>query len=135
MRPWRVLRLMRSLAYSPASTNSTQLARTASLSPAFTSNAFSHAFGTRFSRFAYSADGSMSPTSTFTQTPTVTATPTQAAAHIQLALFINQARQNGDGTLSSVISALVTDTNGAVVNDGIRIDFSLSSPVVAGVSE
>ncbi len=53
MRPWRVLRLIRSLAYSPASTNSTQLARTASLSPAFTSNAFSHAFGTRFSRLAY----------------------------------------------------------------------------------
>ena len=43
---------MRSVAYSPASTNSTHEARTASLSAAFTSNAFSHALGTRCSRSA-----------------------------------------------------------------------------------
>ncbi len=85
------------------------------------------------------------PTSTPTATPTVTQTPTQtptstpAAAHIQLAVFVNQASNNNDGTLSSVISALVTDATGAVVGDGVPVQFSLvpvgPTPVVpAGVS-
>ncbi len=51
-RPCRSDREIRSVAYSPASTNSTQLARTASLSDAFTSNALSHAGGTRRRRSA-----------------------------------------------------------------------------------
>ena len=41
---------------------------------------------------------------------------------------------NGDGTLSSVIGALVTDANGAVVGNGIPVQFSLVAPVLAGVS-
>ena len=45
-------REMRSVAYKPASTNSTHDARTGSLSEALTSNAFSQARGTRFSRSA-----------------------------------------------------------------------------------
>src|SRR5262245_4124642 len=45
-------REMRSPAYSPASTNSAHDARTASLSLGLTSNAFSHARGTRLSRSA-----------------------------------------------------------------------------------
>jgi hypothetical protein len=78
------------------------------------------------------------PTSTFTPTatPTITPTPTPAAAHIQVALFVNQASNNGDGTLSAVISALVTDATGAAVGNGIPVQFSLigPTPIPAGVS-
>ena len=76
----------------------------------------------------------ITPTWTRTLTPTQTATPTPAAAHIQIALFVNQASVNGDGTLSSVISALVTDANGAVVGNGVPVQFSIVAPVPAGVS-
>ncbi|MFI5394749.1 MAG: Ig-like domain-containing protein [Candidatus Binatia bacterium] len=75
--------------------------------------------------------GPPTPTSTPTAPPTSTApptatkVPTPAPAHIQVALFVNQAGNNGDGTLSSVISALVTDINGVAVNDGIPVDFSI----------
>ena len=51
-RPNRSLRLIRSVAHNPAKTNSTHDARTASSSLAFTSNAFSHAGGTRLSNSA-----------------------------------------------------------------------------------
>jgi hypothetical protein len=74
----------------------------------------------------------LTPTSTLT--PTVTATPTPPAAHIQLALFVNQASNNNDGTFTSVISAVVTDANGAAVGDGVPVQFSLAAPVPAGVS-
>ena len=79
------------------------------------------------------ATPTFTPTSTSTSTRTATATPTPAAAHIQVALFSNQASANGDGTLSSVISALVTDSTGAVVGNGVSVQFSLLVPV-AGVS-
>jgi Bacterial Ig-like domain (group 1) len=62
---------------------------------------------------------------TNTAPPTATKVPTPAPAHIQVALFVNQAGNNGDGTLSSVISALITDINGVTVNDGIPVDFSI----------
>lgn len=79
------------------------------------------------------------PTSTPTVTPTNTPTNTPLpAAHIQIALFVNQASDNGDGTLTSVISALVTDATGAAVANGVPIQFSLVVPtpgeVPAGVS-
>ena len=45
-RPWRSVRETRSVAHRPASTNSTQAARTAAFDEAFTSNAFCHASGT-----------------------------------------------------------------------------------------
>lgn len=75
------------------------------------------------------------PTHTNTATATATATPTAtpAAAAIDVALFVNQASNNGDGTLSSVISALVTDSTGAAVHNGIPVQFSLVPPR-AGVS-
>src|SRR5262245_20856048 len=52
IRPCFCARERRSVAYNPARTNSTHDARTASLAAGFTSNAFSHAFGTRLSRSA-----------------------------------------------------------------------------------
>jgi hypothetical protein len=75
------------------------------------------------------------PTLTWTptHTPTVTATPTPGAEFIQVALFENRASDNGDGTLSSVIGALVTTGTGAAVGNGVRVDFSLVTPI-AGVS-
>ncbi|MDD1762920.1 MAG: Ig-like domain-containing protein, partial [Methanothrix sp.] len=73
------------------------------------------------------------PTITPTPTPTTTPTPTPAAAHIQVALFVNQAGNNFDGTLSSVISALVTDADGAVLANDIPVQFSLV-PAINGVS-
>jgi hypothetical protein len=74
-------------------------------------------------------------TATFTPsaTPTPTPTPTPAAAHIQIALFVNMACPNNDGTLTTVVSAVVTDATGAAVLNGIPVQFSLV-PVVTGVS-
>ncbi len=71
---------------------------------------------------------------TLTPTPTITPTATPATVHIQVALFVNQASSNGDGTLSSVVSALVTDETGAAVGNGVPVQFSLIAPVLAGVS-
>ena len=45
----------------------------------------------------------------------------------------DQASINGDGTLSTVVSALVTTATGAAVGDGAEVVFSLASPV-PGVS-
>jgi len=81
----------------------------------------------------FTSTPTFTPTLTHTPVPTVTGSPTPAAMHIQLALFVNQASSNGDGTLSSVISALVTDATGAVVGNGIPVQFNLVSPP-AGVS-
>jgi hypothetical protein len=78
----------------------------------------------------FTSTPTLTPTSTLTGTPT--ATP--AAAHIQVALFVNQASSNGDGTLSSVVSALVTDATGAAVGNGVPVQFSLAAPVPAGIS-
>jgi hypothetical protein len=79
------------------------------------------------------------PPPTVTLTPTITPTSTPAAAHIQVALFVSQASNNNDGTLTTVISALVTDANSATVANGIPVQFSVvptsPTPVVpAGVS-
>src|SRR5205807_5744287 len=52
IRPCFCDREMRSVAYSPLSTNSTHDARVAGSDELFTSNAFSHARGTRLSRSA-----------------------------------------------------------------------------------
>ena len=65
------------------------------------------------------------PTRTPTPKPTQTPTPTPAAAHIRLALFANLASPNLDGTMSGVISALVTDATGAVVGNGVVVQFSI----------
>jgi hypothetical protein len=79
------------------------------------------------------------PTFAPTFTPTVTPTPTPAAAYIQVALFVSQASNNNDGTLTTVISALVTDANNVTVANGIPVQFSIvptsPTPVVpAGVA-
>jgi hypothetical protein len=42
-----------------------------------------------------------------------------------------QSSDNGDGTLSTAVSALVTDANGAVVN-GIPVTFSVTGAVPPG---
>ena len=55
------------------------------------------------------------------------------AAFIQVDLFENNRTDNGDGTFSSVLSALVTDSSGVVVGDGVPVEFSLVNPI-SGVS-
>jgi len=55
------------------------------------------------------------------------------AAFIDVDLAENQRVDNGDGTFSSVVSALVTDANGATIADGVPVEFSLVNPV-SGVS-
>ena len=55
------------------------------------------------------------------------------AAFINVDLFENQRVDNGDGTFSSVVTALVTDANGATIADGVPVEFSLVNPV-SGVS-
>jgi len=74
------------------------------------------------------------PQPTGTSTPTVTSTATPAAAHIQVALFINQATLNNDGTLESIITAVVTDQSGAAIGNSASVQFSLLAPVPGGVS-
>src|SRR5262249_48863922 len=55
------------------------------------------------------------------------------AAFIKVDLLVNQRSDNGDGSFSSVLSALVTNSDGVVVEDGVPVQFSLVSPV-PGVS-
>jgi hypothetical protein len=55
------------------------------------------------------------------------------AAFINVDLFENQRVDNGDGTFSSVVTALVSDANGATIADGVPVEFSLVNPV-SGVS-
>src|SRR5262249_10473523 len=69
------------------------------------------------------------PTNTVAPSATLTGTPTPAAAHLQIALFVDQASDNRDGTLSSVISALVTDDTGAAIGNGVAVQFRLEPPV------
>jgi hypothetical protein len=56
-----------------------------------------------------------------------------AAAFIKVDLIVDQRSDNGDGSFSSVLGALVTDAAGVVVADGIPVEFSLVNPV-AGIS-
>jgi hypothetical protein len=55
------------------------------------------------------------------------------AAFISVDLFVNQRSDNGDGTYTSVLGALVTDGGGVTVDDGVPVSFSLVNPV-PGVS-
>jgi len=66
-------------------------------------------------------------------TPTPTRTPSVLPAFLQVALFSNQASDNNDGTLSSVITAQVSDDQGVALND-ISVEFRVLPPVTAGIS-
>jgi len=55
------------------------------------------------------------------------------AAFISVDLFVNQRTDNGDGTFTSILGAVVTDAAGVTVEDGVPVTFSLINPV-AGVS-
>ncbi|MBX3025747.1 Ig-like domain-containing protein [bacterium] len=55
------------------------------------------------------------------------------AAFISVDLFVNQRSDNGDGTFTSVLGALVTNSLGVTVADGVPVSFSLVTPV-PGVS-
>ncbi len=72
-------------------------------------------------------------TPTRTNTPTITPTPTPAAAHILIEQNILGVTNNGDGTFSMVITALVTDANGVAAMNGVPVYFQIPTPV-AGVS-
>jgi Bacterial Ig-like domain (group 1) len=55
------------------------------------------------------------------------------AAFVHVDLFVNQRSDNGDGSFTSVIGALVTDSSGVTVEDGVPVTFTLVNPV-SGVS-
>ena len=55
------------------------------------------------------------------------------AAFLNVDLFATQRADNGDGTFTSVLGALVTNPAGVTVADGVPVTFSLVNPV-AGVS-
>ena len=55
------------------------------------------------------------------------------AAFVHVDLFVNQRSDNGDGSFTSVIGALVTDAAGVTVEDGVPVTFTLVNPV-SGVS-
>lgn len=51
------------------------------------------------------------------------------AAFIRVDLFVNQRTDNGDGTYTSILGAVVTDSTGVTVPDGVPVTFSLVNPV------
>jgi Tol biopolymer transport system component len=61
-------------------------------------------------------------------TPTPAATP-GVPAEVVLSLVVNGAQSNGDGTLTTVVGAVVTDAYGSAVPDGTAVDFSAATPV------
>jgi hypothetical protein len=64
---------------------------------------------------------------------TATGTPTPAAAFISVDLIADRSGDNGDGTFTTVIAALVTDRHGNPVGNGVAVSFLLSTPE-AGVT-
>ncbi len=70
---------------------------------------------------------------TITATVTATGTPTPPAAFISFDLIADRSGDNGDGTFTTVLAALVTDRRGNPVGDGIAVSFLLSMPE-AGVT-
>ncbi len=76
--------------------------------------------------------GTLPPSATPTITPTL-APPTPGAQFVRLDQILTRVVDNHDGSFTTVITALVSDANGAVVGPGVQVDFSLVSPV-GGVS-
>ncbi len=56
-----------------------------------------------------------------------------SASFIDVDLFENRRNDNGDGSFTSIATAIVTDAMGATVPDGVPVEFSLVNPV-SGVS-
>ncbi len=56
-----------------------------------------------------------------------------SAQFVKVDLLVAQRSDNGDGSYSSVVGALVTDANGVVVGDGVPVEFTLVD-AVSGVS-
>lgn len=75
----------------------------------------------------------MTTTSPPTSTPTATPLSTPAAAFVRIDQILTAVTDNRDGSFTTIINALVTDSSGAVVNDGIPVIFSIVDPV-PGVS-
>jgi hypothetical protein len=84
------------------------------------------------------------PTATIPATPTVTDTPTPtstpaplgtpgAPVNLALALLTNCAGNNGNGTLTTVVSATVSDGNSNPVSDGTAVLFSITGPNIGAV--
>jgi len=78
------------------------------------------------------------PTPTLSATPTPTLTPTPfgtpgAPANLTLSLLANCAGQNADTTLTTVVAAVVTDTNSNAVSDGTGVLFSITGPNAGAV--
>ncbi len=65
-------------------------------------------------------------------TPTPTPRPGDAST-LGLALTATLSEDNGDGTLTTVIAATVTDFLGQPVADGIRVDFTVLAPTNGAV--
>lgn len=66
-------------------------------------------------------------------TPTPTATPSVVPAFLQVALFSNQGSDNNDGTITSVITAQVSDADGIALDD-VAVSFRILPPVPSGVA-
>lgn len=61
-------------------------------------------------------------------TPTPMATP-GVPTELVLSLVTNGAQSNGDGTLTTVVGAVVTDAYGNAVPNGVAVDFGIATPV------
>lgn len=88
---------------------------------------------TRTATATHSASPTRSNTPTASATAPASFTPTPQPAFVSVELVANRSGDNGDGTLTTLIAALVSDANGHTVGDGIAVAFALSPPV-AGVT-
>jgi hypothetical protein len=74
------------------------------------------------------------PTPVLTPTPANTATPgIGVPSNLTLALLTNGSGDNGNGTLTTVIAATVTDSMGNPVPDGTNVFFGLTGPTQGAV--
>ncbi|HEY2387745.1 MAG TPA: hypothetical protein VGK30_12350 [Candidatus Binatia bacterium] len=73
--------------------------------------------------------GGAGSTATATPTPASTATPgIGVPSNLALALLTNCAGDNGNGTVTTVVAATVTDTLANPVPNGTTVNFSIASP-------
>jgi len=73
-------------------------------------------------------------TATATPTPATTATPgVGVPSNLALALLFNCAGDNGNGTVTTVVSATVTDTLANPVPNGTIVNFSIAAPTNGAV--
>ena len=93
-----------------------------------TGESFTYTSGNEVGNFVITATDSLGRIAT-----TNVAQQGAPASFMSVDLFAERRADNGDGSFTSILTALLTDSSGATVPDGVPVEFSLVVPV-AGVS-